>query len=99
MSFLLAEPGEVSALVLFSDDFANLGNWHSVFGTWTASNGLIQGANPSGGVLGWTGDTAWTNYQVTANLRILSPGDEAVLVLRYTHWDTYYWMGLGPSNH
>ena len=93
------DSAEVNALNLLSDDFADLSGWHSVFGAWTKAGGAIQGINPSGASLAWTGNMSWTNYQVTANLRILKSGDEASFVVRYNDWDRYYLLGIGPYDH
>jgi hypothetical protein len=92
------EMPEVNALTLFSDDFANLSNWTAAEGEWTVSNGVLEG-NGSAEALVWAGSTSWTNYDVTANIRMFSPGGDAVIVVRYTDLGNFYWVGLGSWGH
>jgi hypothetical protein len=84
---------------LFSDNFANLNNWTVVNGVWTSTDGVLQGTSTIGGQgLIWAGNTAWTNYKVTANVRLVNSG-EASLVIRYKGPTDFYWLGLGCWGH
>ena len=89
-------PGD---LVLFSDNFDNLSNWTLVNGVWSVSGGVLQGVAPSENCLIWAGDTAWTNYQLSAYGSKLNSGNVIGVVVRYTNPDNFYWMGLGSWGH
>ncbi len=90
---------EASALVLFSDNFANLDNMNVINGVWTTSGSLLQGTAANGEALVWTGDLSWMYYKATANLRAVNPGGEAGLVVRYTDPFNFYLLGLGSFGH
>ncbi len=90
---------EANALVLFSDDFANLNNMTVINGVWDTSGSLLQGTAANGEALVWTGDLSWMYYQATANLRAVNPGGEAGLVVRYTDPANFYLLGLGSFGH
>lgn len=86
-----------SANIVLNEDFSDLSDWNLIFGSWTASNGIIQGGNSSGAAVGWIGDKEWSNYIVTVNVRILSSSDEASVIVRYSDLDSYYLLSLGAS--
>ena len=84
---------------LLSDDFGNLNNWTIINGAWTNTDGVLQGTSVVGGEgLIWAGNTAWTNYKVTANLQVVTSG-EASLVVKYQGPANFYWLGLGCWGH
>jgi hypothetical protein len=90
---------DANALVLFSDDFANLNELNVINGVWNPSGSLLSGTASTGEALVWTGDISWMYYQATANLRVINPGGEAGLVVRYTNPFNFYLFGLGSFGH
>lgn len=90
---------EAKGSPIFSDNFNNLNNWHIIDGVWSVSAGVLQGISTNNAEsLIWAGNTACTNYQVTANIRIVNAGD-ASLVIRYNGPTNFYWLGLGNWGH
>jgi hypothetical protein len=97
--FVGVELAEASVF-LFSDDFVDLNDWTVVNGVWDVSDGMLEGSatvNAEG--LIWAGERFWMNYNATANVRILGPGDEASIVVMYTDEVNFYWLGLGCGGH
>jgi len=81
----------------FTDYFANLNKWTVVDGNWEPLLGMAQGSGPSE-ILMYAGSTAWTNYDVSSNMRIVNSG-EASIVIRYKDPVDFYWLGLGCWGH
>ena len=100
MSLLCVEFGEVNALVLISDDFSNLEGWNlgKLEGSWSVLGGVLNGWAPENvATWVWKGDISWTDYQVTARIRLVS-GSEATLIFRYIDDANFYYLGLGSWN-
>jgi len=89
---------EVNALTFFGDDFVDLENWDVVEGEWSATGGVLKGT-AKGEALIWAGNKTWTNYQATANVRVVGLAGEASLVIRYADSANFYYLGLGCWGH
>ncbi len=81
----------------FRDYFADLDAWTIESGSWTLVSDGVQGAGSSEALM-YTGSAVWTNYQVSANVCLISSGDASVVV-RYTGPEDFYWLGLGCLGH
>jgi hypothetical protein len=89
--------GSVDVVTLpLSEDFTNLNDWETASGSWYTSANVCYGSG-DGTTLITSGDTAWDDYYVEANLTVLvgSPNSEAALVIRCADSSNYYYMGIG----
>jgi len=86
--------------VLFFDDFSgDLAKWSIYNGTWNIEDGQLSGTgsgtnDPKDGYI-YAGDTAWTNYSLSAKVFI----GESDFILRSTgHWQNEYRITIWPSD-
>ena len=100
ISVLEVQLPEANAAIGFSDYFANLNNWTVIKGVWTTTGSTLQGVSSVGGEdLIWAGNTTWTDYELSANVKMLKASEDVSVVLRYIGPTNFYWLGLGCWGH
>jgi hypothetical protein len=79
--------------LLWSDDFddGDYAGWEVVSGVWGVTDGCLVGHYPvcSGSYTIMTGDPAWTNFQLTLDLKRISGWDGPDIMLRHSAGGSY----------
>lgn len=88
--------GGESPAIAFTDDFTQgMAQWEVVTGTWRVERGQLVGTGHGGGIDAWiyAGDTAWTDYSLSATVSF--DDMETEFVVRSTgHWENEYRIGI-----
>jgi murein DD-endopeptidase MepM/ murein hydrolase activator NlpD len=95
---LLPKP---ASQLLFSDDFSSgdIAPWQVGQGTWQVTNGALTSSFPCSGGSPYTitaGDTTWTDFQLTLDVRRLAGYDPGGILIRNSA-SGYYRVDIMPS--
>lgn len=94
-------PPKPTSQTLFSDDFSsgNLNQWQIERGSWNVVNGALNSSYPCAGgdpYIISAGDTSWTDYQLTIDIRRLAGWDYGGILFRKSAYG-YYRLEINPS--
>ncbi|MGB8982233.1 MAG: clostripain-related cysteine peptidase, partial [Anaerolineales bacterium] len=94
-------PPKPASQILFSDDFSsgNIAEWQIERGTWQVTDGALTSSFPCGGGISsmiTAGDTTWTDYQLTVDVRRLAGYDPGGILVRNSAGG-YYSVDILPS--
>jgi hypothetical protein len=81
-------------------DFDKPLDWNLAEGTWSVSNGSLEGLSNSEGLI-YKGDMIWTDLRLTSRVKIAadSPKAEAAFCIHLIDSGDFYWAGLGCWGH
>lgn len=94
-------PSKPTSQILFSDDFnsGNTSQWQIGRGVWQITNGALTSSFPCSGGSPYmitAGDTTWTNYQLTVDIRRVAGYDPGGILIRNSA-SGYYRVDIMPS--
>lgn len=83
-----------------SYDFDEPLNWSVISGTWSITNGLLEGSSNAEGLI-CAADAAWKDCMLTAKVKIASDSlrPEVAFCVCFIDSGDFYWAGLGCWGH